>query len=42
MGSDFVIVNDLAPSAQLFFATALNGQANMAANILALAGGSNN
>jgi hypothetical protein len=36
------IVNDLAPGAQLFFATALNGQANMAANILALAGGSNN
>src|SRR5262245_30764855 len=36
------IINDLAPGAQLFFATATGGQANMAANILALAGGSNN
>ncbi len=36
------IINDLAPGAQLFFATAGGGQANMAANILALAGGSNN
>src|SRR5262249_37974814 len=30
------IINDLAPGAQLFFATATGGQANMAANILAL------
>ncbi len=36
------IVNDLAPGAQLFFATANGGQATMAANILALAGGANN
>src|SRR5215831_15743378 len=36
------IVNDLAPGAQLFFATANGGQGNMASNILALAGGSNN
>jgi len=36
------IVNDLAPGAQLFYATAFGGQANMAANILALAGAPNN
>ncbi|MGE0882269.1 MAG: S8 family serine peptidase [Blastocatellales bacterium] len=36
------IVNDLTPGAQLFFATAFGGQANMAANILALAGNPNN
>src|SRR5215475_13556697 len=36
------IINDLAPGAQLFFATANGGQGNMASNILALAGGSNN
>ncbi|MDQ3013178.1 MAG: S8 family serine peptidase, partial [Acidobacteriota bacterium] len=36
------IINDLAPGAQLFFATGFGGEANMAANILALAGGANN
>jgi uncharacterized repeat protein (TIGR01451 family) len=36
------IIHDLAPGAQLFYATAQGGQPNMAANILALAGGSNN
>lgn len=36
------IINDLAPGAQLFFATANGGQANFAANILALAANPNN
>jgi uncharacterized repeat protein (TIGR01451 family) len=36
------IVNDLAPGAQLFFATANGGQANMASNIMSLAGAPNN
>ncbi len=36
------IINDLAPGAQLFFATGGGGPANMANNILTLAGGSNN
>jgi uncharacterized repeat protein (TIGR01451 family) len=36
------IINDLAPGAQLFFATANGGEANMAANIQALANAPNN
>ena len=36
------IINDLAPGAQLFFATGFGGPANMAANIQALAGNPNN
>jgi len=36
------IINDLAPGAQLFFATGGGGPANMANNIQTLAGGSNN
>lgn len=36
------IINDLAPGAQLFFATGGGGPANMANNIQTLAGGANN
>jgi uncharacterized repeat protein (TIGR01451 family) len=36
------IINDLAPNAQLFFATGFGGEASMAANILALANAPNN
>ncbi|MGH9751984.1 MAG: S8 family serine peptidase [Blastocatellia bacterium] len=36
------IINDLAPGAQLFYATGFGGPANMAANIQALAGAPNN